>query len=144
MPVRFKATLLAGLLLAPLAALADTAETAITAYDSSVRKIFVRETKSQCFARMRATTEEIIVCGAVERKDKYRTTRGGYDLPSIAIIQSPAERFHETKALIAASQNNIGAGYTSSLAGIKKGYLRGSYKLVSKALAGEDADTEDQ
>jgi hypothetical protein len=140
--MRFEAALLAGMILAPMAALADTAETSISAYNSSVRKAYARETKSQCLARMRASTDEIIVCGTVERKDRYRMTKGGYVLPEIAIIQSPAERFHETKALIAASQNNVGAGYTSSLTGIKSGYLRGSYKLASKIAAGEDPDAD--
>jgi hypothetical protein len=142
MPVRLEAALLAGMMLAPLIALADTAEITVAAYNSNVRKAYTRETKSQCFARMRTTTDEIIVCGELDRKDRYRITKGGYVLPSIAIIQSPAERFLETKALIAASQSNIGTGYTSSLVGIKRGYLRGSYKLASKLAAGEDPDAD--
>jgi hypothetical protein len=142
MPVRFEAALLAGMMLAPIIVLADTAEITVAAYDGSVRKAYARETKSQCLARMRASTDEIIVCGTVERKDRYRMTKGGYALPTAAIIQSPTERFLETKALIAASQSNIGTGYTSSLTGIKKGYLRGSYKLASKIAAGEDPDAD--
>jgi hypothetical protein len=144
MPVRLEAALLASAILAPITVLAQTAETTAASYDARVRKTFARETKSECLARMREATTEIVVCGERERKDKFRMTRGSYVLPTIAVIQSPAERFHETKALIAASQNNVGAGYTSSLTGIKKGYVRGIYKLVSPTLAGKDPYAEDE
>jgi hypothetical protein len=133
--------LLAGMVLA-MPALADTAGSVLAHYDSSIRKAYVKESKSECLARARRSPDEIVVCGEVDRKDRYRTTRGGSILPSLGIIQSPAEKFHETKALIAASQNNVGIGYTSSITGIKTGYLRGSYKLATKIAAGEDPDSE--
>jgi hypothetical protein len=140
--MRIKTLFLAISITSPGMALADLPDANITDYDAKVRKAYVRETKSQCLARQRASTTDIIVCGEVERKDRYRVARGGYILPDVAVIQSPAEKFHETKALIAASQSAVGAGYTSSLTGIKKGYLRGSYRLVTKMIAGEDPDAE--
>jgi hypothetical protein len=142
--MRFTTALLAALIITPVAARADTAETSIAGYDSSVRKAYVRETKSQCLARMRASTDEIIVCGEVERRDRYRMTKGGYVLPDIAIIQSPAEKSLETRTMVAASQSAVGTGYISFLGSIKSGYLRGSYKLVSKLMAGEDPDADDE
>ncbi len=123
-------------------AVADTTDTNLAAYDSNVRKVYARETRSQCLARMRRSTTEITICGAVERKDRYRTTRGDYMLPEAAIVQSPAEKFLESQTLIAQSQSTVGAGYSSSLAGIKRGYLRGSYKLVTQLVKGEDQGDE--
>lgn len=140
--MRLTTVLLAMLTVTPVAARAETVETSIVAYDMSVRKAYMRETKSQCLARMRASTDEIIVCGEVERKDRYRMTKGGYVLPAYSIIQSPAEKALETNNMVAASQSATGTGYISFLSGIKRGYLRGSYKLVSKLMAGEDADSE--
>jgi hypothetical protein len=142
--MRLTIALLAGLIMTPFAVCADTVETSIAAYENSVRKAYARETKSQCLIRMRATSDEIIVCGEVERRDRYRMTKGGYVLPDAAVLQSPAEKFLETKAMVAAAQGAVGAGYTSFLSGIKRGYLRGNYKLVSQLFAGEDPDADDE
>jgi hypothetical protein len=126
----------------PLFAPAARADTLLADYDATVRKSYARETKSQCLARARTTTAEIVVCGERDRKDRYRMTKGGYILPELAIVQSPAEKFLQTQTMIAAAQSSVGTGYTSSLAGIKQGYLRGSYKMVAQAMAGEDLDAE--
>ncbi len=137
-PMRLCFFLLASLLLMPTA----HADTPLSNYDVAVRQAYMRETKSQCLARMRASTDEIIVCGEVERRDRYRMTKGGYVLPDVVNAQSPAEKSLETKAMVAASQSTVGVGYTSFLSGIKRGYLRDSYKLVRSAIAGQDADDE--
>jgi hypothetical protein len=140
--MQIKMVLLAAMIASPVSVLADVPDAALAAYDSSVRRVYARETKSQCLARQRTTTDDIIVCGQIDRKDRYRVTRGGYVLPDIAQIQSPSEKFLAANAMVAAAQSTVGSGYSSSLTGIPRGYLRGSYKLVTRMIAGEDPDAE--
>jgi hypothetical protein len=123
-------------------AFADTASTALASYDGSVRKAYEKESKSQCLARARRSPDEIVVCGEVERKDRFRLQKSGTVVIQEHAVQSPAEKFLSAQSAIAASQSTVGTGYTSSLANIGSGYIRRSYKVVTNMFKGEDPDLE--
>jgi hypothetical protein len=123
-------------------AFADTTAAALAEYDETVRRVYIKETKSECLARARQTPDEIVICGEIERRDRYRLQKSGTVVIEDMIVQSPAERFLATKSAVAASQSAVGSGYTSSLAGIDSGYIRRSYKVVTNMFKGKDPDLE--
>ncbi len=136
-----KILLILAVLLAPPAR-ADTTHTMLSTYDGTVRKVYAKESKSQCLARARRTLDEIVVCGQVERNDRFRLQKSGTIILEQSIILSPAERALATQSLINQSKSAIGTGYTSSLAGIESGYVRRSYKVATNMFKGQDPDLE--
>jgi hypothetical protein len=121
------------------------AEPDIADLGAIVNKAAVGETKSECLARARKSRDEIIICGAIERYDRFRLHRSGTPLIVERRSQSPAERALETRDIAARSQAAVGFNYRSTLADTveaNRGKLRRTYATASNLFLGRDPDLE--
>jgi hypothetical protein len=136
------ALVIALLMLVEGPARAETAEEALAAYTVSVGQAYARETRSQCLARMRSTTSEIIVCGARDRNDRFRLRKSGTVIIEETKILSPVERVLETQKMVQYSKRTVGIGYESVAIPAEQGYARRSYVIVTNLVNGVDPDLE--
>ena len=131
------------MLIAAAPALAAGPET--TGFETIVRKAATGEKKSECLARARTSRDEIIICGEVERFDRYRLYRSGAPILIEDRPQSPAERALEARDIAARSQAAVGFNYPSTLAdtvNANRGKLRRTYAAASNLFLGRDPDLE--
>lgn len=141
----FRMIFAAGLLLQFLPARAgDGASESLGAYDQIVTHSIMRESRSECLARARVS-KEIVVCGPVQRYDRYRLYRSGATIIVETPQFSPAEAALAMKSDVDRSLSAVGFGYRSTLADTveqQRGLLRRTYGKAVNMVAGHDPDDE--